>query len=100
MTRWESSGHLPPYKKVIGAVRALTGTQSSTEKKAKFVSEKLVKHWSERNVYPKHATNVTVKLTEDYKEFVLVRKLLKRANRKVTQATIDRYEVILEKRDN
>ena len=47
-------------------------------------------------MYPKRPKS---KLLREYKEFLIVRKLLQKTDQAVTQTTIDRYDVFIEKRD-
>ena len=96
---WKYSGHLPSYGDVIGGIRHMVDRNTSKEESVKFVSETLIKHWSDRNVYPQHVIKVSKTLGDDYKEFVSVRKLIIRSDRPPTQQSISRYEVLRDRRD-
>ena len=102
---WNSSGHLPNFLEVIGAVKYLVDQNSrsgrcaiSSKKCALIISEKLVKHWSDRNIYPKHVTNVAKSVSKDYEEYLRLRKLMRKTDRPISNTTLEQYGEILQKR--
>ena len=62
---------------MIGAVRCLVTKKCSGEKATGIVAKALINHWWVRNVYPKADEAVEPKMLREYKEFMVVRKLIK-----------------------
>ena len=89
---WENIGHLPTNAEVIGAVKGLTGKQCSADKACGIITEALMKHWVDRNIYTKSKNAVRKKMFDDYAEFVKLKKRLNRKDRVPTPDTLAEYE--------
>lgn len=91
---WRNSGHLPTFGEVIGGIRNLTGKHTSAATACKLITQEVVQHWIQRNVYPKSEKTIQNTLFAEITEFNLVKKLIAKGN--PTAQTQERYEKLRE----
>ena len=82
---WKSSGHLPRFNEVIGAVRQSVSKQTSTEQVCQKVAVDLITHWTERNVYTKARKNVAKSIVTDFANFQNLKREIKRSKTGVSE---------------
>ena len=95
---WRGSGHLPISSEIIGAIRFTVSKQVSSKEAFVKVTNILIDHWTNRNVYTKAYKNVHKQFETLYIEFGLIRKIFMKG--KPSQVSLERYIKFKENKDN